>query len=264
VHFTDEITTGTGRDERLAFILQLIGRGRFVPLREITERFGVNMQTARRDIALLDTQGRLTRVHGGAIPREEPDALSVEERLSLRDTEKQQVARTACPLIEDGDVIFLDGGSTTAFLAPLLLERHLHVVTNAIPVAEILKRGWPAIDVIITGGYYYPRSGLLLGPPAIRTLQHIQVNKAFIGAAGVTADGIYNANMLVVELEQAVIAQAAATYLLVDSTKLERTSLTRVCGLEALNTLVTTGSVSPELSQALELAQCRVLTAPMP
>jgi len=248
-----------GREARLAHILQEIERARFVSLRALTERFGTTMQTARRDIALLERQQRVSKVHGGAVARETPDALSVEERLGLRHGEKKRIAEVAAALVEDDDVIFLDGGSTTAFLAPLLVERRIHVVTNAVSLVPLLRRGWPGLEVSLTGGCYYPGSELLLGPAALQTLRGIRVHKAFLSAAGVTVDGVYNANPLVVELEQAVIAQSAQTCLLVDSTKLGRTSLMRVCGLEGIHALVTPGPVPAAFARAARTAGCRIL-----
>lgn len=247
-----------GRDARLEYICQSIARGRFISFREITGRFDVNIQTARRDVMLLASQNKLTKVHGGAISREDPDILSVEARLSVRNTEKRHIAEMAAGLISDGDVIFLDGGSTTAFLAPLLLGRSIHVVTNAISLVQTLKTGWPDLDVIVTGGYYYPKSELLLGPSAVESLKNLQINKAFLSAAGVTADGVFNTNMLVVDLERAVIGQAMETYLLADSSKLERTSLVRVCGLEAISTLITTGPVPVSIATAAASVNCHI------
>ena len=251
-----------GRMARLEYILQLVKRGRFVSLREITERFDVNIQTARRDVVFLAGQKKLTKVHGGAISRESPDLLSVEARLSLRDSEKRRIAELAAQFINDGDVVFLDGGSTTSFLATLLLGRPIHVITNAISLMHTLKAGWPELDVIVTGGYYYPKSELLLGPSTVQFLHHLQINKAFLSAAGVTADGVFNTNMLVADVEKAVIVQAMETYLLADSSKLGKTSLMRVCGLDELTALVTTGPVPDSIATASTAANCRLYECP--
>ncbi len=256
------VTPQDGRSARLQEIIALVDKGRFISLREITERFRVNIQTARRDVAFLDSQNRLSKIHGGAIAREVPDNLSVEDRLNVHDGEKRRIAKTAAKFINDGDVIFLDGGSTTAYLAPLLLGRSIHVITNAISLTHVLKAGWPELDVIVTGGYYYPKSELLLGPAAIESLKHLQINKAFLSAAGVTIDGAFNTNMLVVDLEKAVITQAMDTYLLADASKLERTSLMRVCGLDDLTALITTGPVPKSITTAAEIAHCRIHECP--
>lgn len=222
----------------------------------------MDIQTARRDVIFLANQKRVTKVHGGAISRADPDALSVEARLNLRDTEKRRIAETAAKFIDDGDVVFLDGGSTTSFLAPQILGRPIHVITNAISLMNTLKTGWPDLDVIVTGGYYYPKSELLLDPAAVQSLQHLQINKAFLSAAGVTADGVFNTNMLVADVEKAVIAQAMETYLLADASKLGRTSLMRVCGLEDLTALITTGPVPESITTATEKAHCRIHECP--
>lgn len=257
----DGSSSGTaGRDERLAYIVRKIGRERFVSLREISEQFGVNMQTARRDVSSLEGQRLVRRVHGGAVAVEEPDALSVEERLGIHDAEKRRIAEAAASFVHDGDVLFLDGGSTTAYLAHHLLGMQLHVVTNSVSLVGILGRGWPGVETNLTGGYYFPKSELLLGPPALQAIEQVQVDRAFLSAAGVTAEGVFNANSLVAEVEQAVIARAAETYLLVDPSKLGRASLKRVCGLESITALITTSTVPKSIAEAARAGGCRVLS----
>ncbi|HEX2952160.1 MAG TPA: DeoR/GlpR family DNA-binding transcription regulator [Armatimonadota bacterium] len=246
------------REKRLAFIVQSVATRHFVSLREIAEAFGVNMQTARRDVAYLDELHVITKTHGGAVSREEPDALSVSERLNIHEDDKQRIARTAATFVNDGDIIYLDGASTIAYMAPYLLQKQLQVVTNFMSVANELKSGWPNIEVTVTGGYYFPRSEILLGPPALETIRHLHIDKVFMGAAGLTEDGIYNANMLVVELEQTVIAQATATYLLVDDTKFGRPSLMPICGFDRINTIFTNKPASPSIEQAITAAGCAI------
>jgi len=250
--------TGSKREERLAFIIDSVNRGRFISLRDITERFNVNIQTARRDIAILDEQNLVTRVHGGAVPREDSALLNIEERFGIQDMEKRCIAATAASFIHDGDVVFIDGGSTPAYLAPYLLDKHIHVVTNSISLLGELKKGWPNVEVITTGGYFYPKSNVLLGSPAIEAINRMQVDKAFVSAAGVTADGMYNSNVLVVEFERAVISRATETFLLADSSKLGHASLMRVCGLEDIDTLVTVGPVPDFIIEAARTFDCRI------
>ena len=255
---TAEASSSCGREDRLAHIVDAVNHGRFISLRDIANRFGVNIQTARRDIDLLAERKLVTRVYGGAVQPEAEDALAVEDRLGIRDSEKRRIAELAASFIQDGDVIFLDGGSTTAYLPQHILDKRILVVTNAVSLAEPLKRGWPNLEVIVTGGYYYPKDELLLGPPALKTIQDVQINKVFLSAAGVTAQGVFNSNMLVVELERAVIAQAMETYLLVDPSKLGRTSLVRVCGFEDIDKLVTIGQVPEVITDAAKSGNCSV------
>ena len=248
----------TRRATRLAHIVQAVNQRHFMTLREIAETFGVNMQTARRDVAYLDQQKHLRKTHGGAVAQEEPDALSIQARLNLHETDKQRIAQAAAAYVEDEDIIYLDGASTTAYIAPHLLNKRLHVVTNFLPLSATLQSGWPDVEVILTGGYYYPRSGILLGPPAVQTIQHMSINKVFMGAAGVTRDGIYNANMLVVALEQAVIAHAASVYLLVDSSKFDNASLMHICGLERIHTIITNAQPPDDICIAAADAGCKI------
>lgn len=254
----DKVLSTSGRDERLAYIIDSVNKGRFVSLREVTEKFSVNIQTARRDVAILDERLVVTKVHGGAIAREDSNLLDIEQRLGIQDVEKRCVAETAASFIQDGDVVFIDGGSTTACLAPFILQKHIHIVTNSLSLVHVLKSGWPNLEIIATGGYYYPKSDVLLGSEAVETVERMQVNKAFLSAAGVTSEGVFNSNMLVVELERAVIRRASDTYLLADSSKLGRTSLMKVCGLDEIDNLVTIGTVPEDIAEAARVANCRI------
>jgi DeoR family transcriptional regulator, fructose operon transcriptional repressor len=256
------VPTASDQAERLGYIERAVSTMRFVSLREVAERFGVSIQTARRDVSLLADKGAVAKVHGGAVPSTEPDALSLDERLAMQNEEKVAIAALAASLVRSGDVVVMDGGSTTTHMATALGAMQVQVVTNSLLLATKLRGSWPQVEVMVTGGYYYPKSDLLLGPLAVANLGAVRANKAFISAAGVTVDGVYNSNGLVADVERAIIAGSEEVYLLADSTKLGRASLMQVCSLRELAGLVTCrGDGFETVARAAAGAGCRVLVA---
>ncbi len=150
---------------------------------------------------------------------------------------KASIGRATADLIEDGDTVLLDGGTTTLAVARAIAGRPIQVVTNSLPIAQTLATSSPT-DLILLGGYVYPRTGVALGPLAIASLKGIRVRKAILGAGGVMPEGVYNANLLLVETERAMMDQAQEVILVADSSKYGRLSLCWVCGLDALSRVV--------------------------
>src|SRR5207245_192082 len=127
----------------------------------------------RRDVAYWQERGLLKRIHGGAMYTGDSAALPpLEERSGKRLAEKQAMARAAAERIHDGDSILIDGGTTTLELARLLVDRPLQVVTNSLPIAQLFSSG-RATDLIVLGGYVYPRTGVALGPLLVRMLDDV-------------------------------------------------------------------------------------------
>src|SRR5437763_2667500 len=179
-------------------LLELIARQGFATLDELVKALGVSESTVRRDLEALDLGGQVKRTHGGAVYAGEVRALpAFEERAATATAEKQAIGRAAAALLDDGDTVLLDGGTTTLEVARALLGRPLQVVTNSLPIAQLLASS-PKVDLILIGGYVYPRTGVALGPLAVATMQGIRVRKAILGAGGVVAVGGYNSNLLLV------------------------------------------------------------------
>ena len=124
-----------------------------------------------------------------------------EERTATAAAEKRAIGLAAAGLLDDGDTVLLDGGTTTMEVARALVGRRLQVVTNSLPIAQLLASS-PQTDLILIGGYIYPRTGVALGPLAIASMQSIRVRTAILGAGGIVAEGIYNSNSLLVETER--------------------------------------------------------------
>ena len=139
-----------------------------------------------------------------------------EDRTQTAIAEKQAIGRATAALLEDGDTVLLDGGTTTLEVARALLGRQVQVVTNSLPIAQLLASSQQT-DLILIGGYVYPRTGVAMGPLAIVTMQGIRVRKAILGAGGIVADGIYNSNLLLVETERQMMACGQEVVIVADS-----------------------------------------------
>ena len=119
-------------------------------------------------------------------------------------TRSAPIAQRAAELVADGDTLLLDGGSTTYEVARLLVGRPLQIVTNSLPVANLFAANTTA-DLVLIGGYVYPRTGVSLGPYANQMLAHVSVRRTLLSVAGINERGFYNSNVLLVETERAML-----------------------------------------------------------
>jgi DeoR/GlpR family transcriptional regulator of sugar metabolism len=153
--------------------------------------------------------------------------------------------RAAAALVDDEDTVLLDGGTTTLEVARSLAGRPVQVVTNSLPVAQLLA-AVKDTDLILIGGYVYPRTGEAMGPLTIAALGDVRVSKVFLGAGGIVAEGVYNSNSLLVETERAMMRCGQRVIVVADHTKFGRPSLSRLCGLDEIDAIV----VDPGLDDA--------------
>ena len=235
-------------------MLDLIARQGFATLDELVKALAVSESTVRRDLEALDLAGSVKRTHGGAVYAGEVRAMpAFDDRTATATAEKQAIGQAAAALLEDGDTVLLDGGTTTLEVARALLGRPVQVVTNSLPIAQLLASS-KQTDLILIGGYVYPRTGVALGPLAIATMQGIRVRKAILGAGGIVAEGIYNSNLLLVETERQMMSCGQEVMIVADHTKFGRLSLARLCGLDEIGHLVVDPGLPDEYRALLEAA----------
>jgi DeoR/GlpR family transcriptional regulator of sugar metabolism len=235
-------------------LLELVSRQGFASLDELVRTLRVSESTVRRDLEALDLAGSVKRTHGGAVYSGEVRSMpAFDERTQTSAVEKRAIGQVAARLIEDEDSVLLDGGTTTLEVARALLGRRVQVVTNSLPIAQLLASSQQT-DLILLGGYVYPRTGVAMGPLAIATMQGIRVRKAIMGAGGIVADGVYNSNMLLVETERQMMACGQEVVIVADHTKFGRLALARLCGLGEIQRLVTDPGVPDEYRTILDAA----------
>ena len=227
-------------------LLELITRQGYATLDELVRALGVSESTVRRDLEALDLSGSVKRTHGGAVYAGEVRSMpAFDERTGTAVAEKRAIGQAAAALLEDGDTVLLDGGTTTLEVARALIGRRIQVVTNSLPIAQLLASSQQT-DLILIGGYVYPRTGVALGPMAIATMQSIRVRWAILGAGGVVPDGIYNSNLLLVETERQMMSCGQEVMIVADHTKFGRLALARLCGLNEISSLVVDSGLSAE------------------
>ena len=213
----------SARREKLAAWLQ---QRSYVPLNEVCLRFQISEATARRDLAVLADQKQIRRTHGGALSEYNHRFPSFVERQRVVSEGKRGIAQRARNLVQPGMACFFDAG-TTIFAIAEELQRSpvtpLTVVTNNLPVAELLAPV-EGIAVHLLGGELLPRQSVLVGRAARKALEFYYIDMAFMGAEGIDAEGVWNSQEDVVELQKGLIKDARQIVLCADGTKMGRSA----------------------------------------
>ncbi len=256
--------TAFGAAGRHGDILALLGDSGRVSVLALAELFGVSVVTVRNDLDLLERQGVLRRMRGGAVAVrtarfERPAHLAGE---SFSD-EKARIAAAAASLVRDGETVILDAGSTTVALARALPRtlNDVAIVTSALDVALELEEH-PGIKVVLTGGTVRGRSRSLVAPLAALLLREINADVAFLSCAGVDPEkGFTNSNWEEAEVKHAMLAAAGRAMFLADHSKVGHVGTARIAGLERADALITDAGIAPEAARALEAKGLRVIQA---
>ena len=235
-------------EERRERILELVNsRGR-VKVAELATQLHVTQPTIRKDIAVLESERKLKRTHGGALATHTPAyEVEVETRRSANATQKEAIARACLPLLGQNDSIFLDAGTTCLAIAEAIAFEaaapgprfgpSLNVLTNSIPVARSLSaRG--SIHCTVVGGQYRPIGDSFVGPLALQAIQQFTVNVAFLGVTGISADQFSVADLGEADVKRAVIQQSRQTVVPMDHSKLGLTDFVGVFRLAEIDTVV--------------------------
>lgn len=227
--------------QRLERIRHLLWTRGAVRVAALSQELGVSEVTIRNDLAQLEREGYAKRTYGGAILArgtrfERPFA----EQEAQHREEKQRIGAAAARLIQEGDTVILDVGTTTTEIA-----RHLPplsnvvIITNALNIALELER-YPGITVVVTGGTLRPMQHSLVNPYGTLLLSEINADKLFLGCNGVSAErGITNSNMHEAEIKRAMIAAAKQVIVVADHSKIGNVAAAQVAPLRAVHRLIT-------------------------
>ena len=207
---------------------------------DLAERLGVSGETIRRDLEEMGREGLISRTYGGAVARPFGFEPTWNERLGEMSAERERIAELASGLIQPGEALMIDSGSTTFHLARRLaaVASDITVVTNSFPIAGALATN-QTVRVICCPGTFDGREACVVGPEAVSFLGRFHANRALIGASGLTAEGPTEANSGVAAVKRAMFARSAEHILLVDHGKFDQASLETVCPLAGLHRLVT-------------------------
>ena len=241
------------RQEHIARIVEEHGRTR---VGDLAARFGVSAVTIRKDLVVLESEHRLTRTHGGAIAvdRSRPE-LAFEIRERLQANEKSRIGAAGAALVNDGESIVMDASTTALSVARHLKARggwsQLTIITNGLRIASELA-GHPGITVLMLGGRVRWEALSVVGQLGDGLFSRINVQKAFLGAAGFTLEsGLADATDEEAQIKRSMVAAAREVIAIVDHTKWERVAFATFCRTDQIGTILTDEGAPDAMVRAL-------------
>jgi DeoR/GlpR family transcriptional regulator of sugar metabolism len=250
--------------ERRELIARLVEEEERVSVAELTERFQVTDTSIRRDLRVIEREGRVKRVHGGAIatlhsPR--AGAYRAKERKHL--AEKRRIGAAAAALVRLGNVVLFDSGTTVAQAAaqiapPLRGASAITAVTHSLPVIEELG-SWPEPHLVCLGGLLFPNYQAFVGPRTLSNLSELSADIVFLGCDGLTIEqGVTTPHVLVAEVGAMMASRARRVIALADSSKLARSGFTPIIPLSKVDLLITDDAADPDFVARILDAGCEV------
>ena len=224
---------------RLNSIEQYVISRETVSIDELCEVFGVSKNTIRRDLNELEMRGHITKVYGGVTATVPSGAVPTPIRSSLNTVDKSLIGRLA-EEVEDGDTIFIDSGTTTLCLLRFLVaKKRITIITHSLGALSEASK-YDNLNIISLGGIYSPPTDSFVGLSAIEALSSMRINKAFMGATGVSLTaGMTNTTFLEAEIKRAVVHRADSIYGMADSSKIGREAIVTFCHLKDLTAFIT-------------------------
>ena len=250
-------------DERRQHVLSLLQRDGRVLVSELSDTLGISRITIRKDLGYLESKGLVQRTHGGALAPQGSALLdpSLKEKEQHQFKEKERIAAAAVNLVQEGQCVLLDSGTTTTAIARALRRfSRLTVITNAVNIAAELAH--TDFDVILTGGSLRKNSFSLVGPLAEDVLREMHADILFLGVDGFDAKvGLTTPNVLESRVNRAMVHAARRVVAVCDSTKLSRRSLALIVPVTAIHTVISDTHLSEEDVKTLKSAGIEVILA---
>ncbi len=246
------------RQHRIGEFLQNV---EFASLEEISKQVGASLSTVRRDLTLLEAGGAIRRTHGGArvvSPRTDEFTFSARDTRQL--AEKEAIGRACAELIQPSQSVIIDAGTTVYHVARYLESKQPQIVTNSLPVANLFASA-NRLEVVVSGGVIYPRLGVLVGPMAVDAFSRMHADVAVMSAGGLSMEGITNSHGLLIDIQRAMIKAAQRVIFCFDHTKFGRKSVSPLCDLDCVDTIVTDDAAPSELVESLRAKGIEVVVA---
>ena len=254
--FTGEMMPDVIPAERKKRIIDYISLNGSAQIKELSMQFAVSEATIRRDLTELQADGLIERTHGGAVlrklsaPREEQ---FVPAGMGMMIDEKRTIARYAASLVQDGEIIYLDAGSTTFELAKELTKHiNLSVVTCDLHIAGNVVFH-PSTNVVVTGGNKRRGTSTLTGIITANFLRDIHADKCFLGANGVNFDyGVSSIDFYASSTKRIAAQASDVVYLLADHTKFGKTAFSKVCSLAEIDLIITDKALDNRFTRVMD------------
>lgn len=226
--------------ERKDYILTILDTKHSVRINELSKELKVTRETIRRDLYTLEDEGRIKKIHGGAVLESPSGETDYEKRKIEKRLEKERIAKTAVSYIEEGDSIYLDYGTTTLALAQEIAKlKNITVVTNTIPIINTLIKN-KTIDILIPGGVVRNNESSLFGQFALNNICDIFITIGFFGCSGIDhKSAVTSHHMGEVLISKQMIQQSQTTILLADQSKFGNIAFNRTANFEEIDIVVT-------------------------
>ena len=249
-----EYENGNQNNHRLVMIMEKLNKYGRVDVQEIAQELDVSTATIRRYFNELEKQGRLRRVHGGAVLSTVSTTFEYlyHAKVALRMDEKKRIAIQAAEEIQDGDAIFLDSGTTTYQIAMCLSDKkELTVITYDMSIATVLNNH-PSIQVILTGGMVRQGYNVLVGSITENFIRNMMVDKVFLSADAIHTDfGISNANYVESGIKALLVKAGKKVILVADHTKFDKIAVSKFCSLSEIDMCITDNEISRSMAESI-------------
>lgn len=247
-------------DERRQHILQLIQQHGRALVSELSQKLRISQITIRKDLDFLESKGLIQRSHGGALKIQSSAIVdpTLQEKQKQYSAEKQRIAAAAIKLIQDGQCIILDSGTTTTAIAEGLRKfERLTVITNAVNIAATLAN--TSLEIILVGGSLRKNSFSLVGPLAEDNLEQMHADVLFLGVDGFDPEvGVTTPNFLESRVNRLMVKAAQRVVVVCDSSKFNRRSLSRIVPPSAIHHVITDRDLPQETADLIRASNIEV------
>lgn len=250
--------------ERRNRILELLIVNRAITVKELCDSLETSEATIRRDLTIMEEEGKLERTHGGAVLNidvflDNEEIYPMKEQ--MQSSEKASIAAKAFEFIKDNDSILLDSGTTTQELARLIGKSDLKitVITNSTTCSSLLVNN-PNLELILLGGKVRLKTLAVVGTTAIEMLKRLHVNKAFVAVNGINVeDGLMTPDLEEAEIKRAMINSAKERFVLADHSKFKRLAMCKIAPVTMVDCVITDAQTDQTMIEKLELNDVKVI-----
>lgn len=251
---------------RLEAILAEVESNGHASVSDIAERLGVSEMTIRRDMDKLGAEGHVVRTHGGAHSNDDLRSKvfemiepSVENRATRNRSEKKRIAATAVRRIESRSTVAIDVGTTCFELASLISDSSVHIVCASLPIQRVLAKN--QMQIYAPCGRIAGADPSTVGAQTVAYLRDFRFEIAFLAVAGITEDGLFDYSFEDAEIKKTLAMQAHSRVLMLDSSKVGKSSAVRVMGFDSIDVLITDAPLPPEMAAVLAEFDVEVVLA---
>ncbi|WP_312520265.1 DeoR/GlpR family DNA-binding transcription regulator [Anaerospora sp.] len=251
------------KENRIQDLKNYIVANERASLEDLCNLFNVSKNTMRRDINELESTGIIKKVYGGIVLNDKKTTEPFESREEKNISAKQIIAKLASNFVQDGDIIYIDSGTTTMHMMPHLAEvRNLTIITNNLNVI-MSSLPYPNLNILCTGGVLFRTTNSFVDMDAVNSLKKYNISKAFMASTGISiAKGITNSSSFEYDIKKHMVENCDTVIVLADNTKLGKVSLTTYCDLKDIHVFITNEKPGIEFVEFFDSNNIKLITPP--